>query len=415
MVLYFTPVLGLFGLLKHYKAEQTKWIRNIEYDFVKDNLIKVGNVTVKWTNGSDAINRWNGNEAPSYELYTIYSVGTYFKALIALNVLHFAIVLILKLKISKAFRKLNFVEKIIHLIENSSIPGCVEDWDAQRGNAQEHYHRMKSNKIEGLSVIGINGAFNLLYLTPLGILVYKVHERHMFLYETIGYLDQENTAYIKSILLLSGSLFYIIVSTLLGGYFFIKYNHSHHPFAGILDFSEEIQLDEIQPIPPNPDDELPVQLMENDSESGILNFSEEIQSEENQLLHPDDGVSLQLIENIPEAGDVTICVIPPIPVVEPHQPIVAHLTEKSVPPINIQPIAASMTDTSVPSVDFQPIAALQTDISVPPVNPEPIISPLTNISVPTDNPEQISAPPPHKYVDLKSIADPLIDKPVDPE
>ena len=121
---------------------------------------------------------------------------------------------------------------------------------------------MKSNKIEGLSVIGINGAFNLLHLTPLGILgtkiyslfilgtlsndltnftffsVYKVHERHMFLYETIGYLDQEHAAYIKCILLLTGSLFYIIVSTLLGGYFFIKYNASHHPFAGILDFSE---------------------------------------------------------------------------------------------------------------------------------------------------------------------------------
>ena len=56
MVLYFTPVLGLFGLLKHYKAEQNKWHRNIER-FVKNNLIKVGNVTVKWTNGNDAINR----------------------------------------------------------------------------------------------------------------------------------------------------------------------------------------------------------------------------------------------------------------------------------------------------------------------------------------------------------------------
>ena len=56
MVLYFTPFLGLFGLLKHYKAEQNKWDRVIE-NFVKDNLIKVGNVTVKWTNASDAINR----------------------------------------------------------------------------------------------------------------------------------------------------------------------------------------------------------------------------------------------------------------------------------------------------------------------------------------------------------------------
>ena len=57
MVLYFTPVLGLFGLLKHLKAEQTKWNWRIEQHLEKDNLIKVGNVTVKWTNGNDAINR----------------------------------------------------------------------------------------------------------------------------------------------------------------------------------------------------------------------------------------------------------------------------------------------------------------------------------------------------------------------
>ena len=165
MVLYFTPMLGLFGLLKHYKAEQTNWNLNFN-NFKGNDTIRVGNVTVKWSD----IDRWNVNEAPSYELYTIFSIRIYFFAFIALHVLQFAIILIMKLKISKPFRQLNFLEKFIHLIESLNIPGCVEEWDTQKGNATDHYHRMKSNKTEGLIVISINGIFNLLFLTPLGIL-----------------------------------------------------------------------------------------------------------------------------------------------------------------------------------------------------------------------------------------------------
>ena len=100
-------------------------------------------------------------------------------------------------------------------------------------------------------------------------------------------------------------------------------------------FVLEIQLEEIQPIPPNPDDDLPVQLIENDS----------------------------------EAGDVMVCVIPPIDPrlqgVEP-QPISAPLTDNPVSQIE-QPFAAPATDTSVPSIDLQPIAS-----PVPPVADKPM-------------------------------------------
>ena len=99
MVLYFTPVLGLFGLLKHYKAEQTKWDPWIERFFVKDNLIKVGNVTVKWTNGNDAINRsvtgFGYLKIKKYfcflskELKNFITVYSLFKILISFNRYHF--------------------------------------------------------------------------------------------------------------------------------------------------------------------------------------------------------------------------------------------------------------------------------------------------------------------------------------
>ena len=64
----------------------------------------------------------------------------------------------------------------------------------------------------------------------------------MFLYNSIGYLDEEQSAYVNSILILVGSLIYIIIATLLTGYFFNLYNNKHHPFAGILDFSEGTYL-----------------------------------------------------------------------------------------------------------------------------------------------------------------------------
>ena len=101
----------------------------------------------------------------------------------------------MKLKISKPFRQLNFIEKFIHLIENLSIPGCVEEWDSQKGNARDHYHRMKSNKTEGLIVISINGIFNLLFLTPLGILgtiIYLSHIINSTLYVMIFFSLQNS-------------------------------------------------------------------------------------------------------------------------------------------------------------------------------------------------------------------------------
>ena len=74
------------------------------------------------------------------------------------------------------------------------------------------------------------------FLTNLS--VYNVHARHMFLFETIGYLEEEHTAYITSLWILFGSLAYIMVATLLASICFNLYNNKFHPFSDILKVSE---------------------------------------------------------------------------------------------------------------------------------------------------------------------------------
>ena len=68
------------------------------------------------------------------------------------------------------WRKMNFLDKIIHSIENANVPYNIKEWDDGKGDAKEHERRMKSNWFEVLAVIIINGVFNSLLLSSLGYL-----------------------------------------------------------------------------------------------------------------------------------------------------------------------------------------------------------------------------------------------------
>ena len=76
----------------------------------------------------------------------------------------------MKLKWSKAFSRLNLLERIIHCIENAQIPYNVEEWDTGNGNAEVHKERMKQNQTEVFYLILLNCLFNCLLLIPLGVL-----------------------------------------------------------------------------------------------------------------------------------------------------------------------------------------------------------------------------------------------------
>ena len=198
MIMFFTPTLGLFSLLKHLQGEQIPW-DDVVLDMVgPDDLLFLGdNEPVKWL----SIDRWarnfsqpkfhqhpNGtlqrdfydnlilnpayldrkNGHPTYILYTYFSLGTYFLIFVGLILLHMMVVFIAKCLLSQEFRlNFNFLEKIIHSLENTNLPFNAKEWDDGLGNALEHLKRMQSNWMEIRAIIIIKGVFNLIFLSPM--------------------------------------------------------------------------------------------------------------------------------------------------------------------------------------------------------------------------------------------------------
>ena len=71
---------------------------------------------------------------------------------------------------------------------------------------------------------------------------YKIQERHTFLSNTIGYLQEEQDALNKVKLILILSILYIFFASLLEIICFYYYNDKWHPFNSILVTGENIQL-----------------------------------------------------------------------------------------------------------------------------------------------------------------------------
>ena len=69
------------------------------------------------------------------------------------------------------------------------------------------------------------------------ILVFMLDQRQTFLYNTIGYFEEERLSYVYGIILLSGSLVFMVLSNALAWLFFNLYNEKFHPFQQILDTS----------------------------------------------------------------------------------------------------------------------------------------------------------------------------------
>ena len=62
------------------------------------------------------------------------------------------------------------MEKIIHCIENLSIPYNAKEWDDSKDNARRHRWRMKLNLKEVQIMISIKTIFNCLLLLPMAYL-----------------------------------------------------------------------------------------------------------------------------------------------------------------------------------------------------------------------------------------------------
>ena len=62
----------------------------------------------------------------------------------------------------------------------------------------------------------------------------KISERHNILYETIGYLPEEQTSYEQVWIIANSSLVFVIFGTILEAILVVIYNEKVHPFKNII-------------------------------------------------------------------------------------------------------------------------------------------------------------------------------------
>ena len=66
-----------------------------------------------------------------------------------------------------------------------------------------------------------------------------MEERHELLWNTIGFLKMEQEALDRGQMIRNAALIYMLVGTLLEAFFFFLYNGICHPFAKILNDSDD--------------------------------------------------------------------------------------------------------------------------------------------------------------------------------
>ena len=219
IVIFFSPSLGLFNLLQHWKGEQVQWhpalmetflsnktvtfeglspiqvgsiFKTDRYGFpskelsfnatflerVKDKSFTIagelqfGNSSqIKWSKIDHSQRYINGTVIfPDYTLYTGFKLKTFFFIFIAISVFHVMIICLVKCCFAKGFWKFNLLEKFIHCLESSHLPYNAEEWDSPKGNAIAHIKRMKANQLEGFLLILTNLVFKLGMISPLYVL-----------------------------------------------------------------------------------------------------------------------------------------------------------------------------------------------------------------------------------------------------
>ena len=118
-VIYFAPGWGLFNWLRHCQSEQVLFdpiMLKKEKGYLKSHHSYPWNLIYRM-NMTDELNPI----PPSFTEYTLLSKKETFALFGIILGLQTFVVFLAKLLVSKPFRKLNFLEKVIHAFENTNL------------------------------------------------------------------------------------------------------------------------------------------------------------------------------------------------------------------------------------------------------------------------------------------------------
>ena len=109
-------------------------------------------------------------QPPSLELYTIFSIQTYFFAFWGILLLQTLTMFVVdKIWVTNVPKRATLWDRILHAAQKSSFPFPYTNWHQEKGSSFEHFKRKQAVQQEVLVAILINLLFNLILLLPLQI------------------------------------------------------------------------------------------------------------------------------------------------------------------------------------------------------------------------------------------------------
>ena len=169
IVFFLIPSCGLFSILGHWKLEQTPYSKKIKDQFEKNYMVYLYNSEpVNWTD----LCRYNytSDSGPDYTVYTYFNLQEYFFGFGVLLVVHVLINALGKITCSEDFRTngtSSFLLKLMHCVENTTIPTVWVDWDEREGTLEEHKERHDQVLTEMYTMMAIRTIFNAVMLAPI--------------------------------------------------------------------------------------------------------------------------------------------------------------------------------------------------------------------------------------------------------
>ena len=254
IIAVFIPSLGLFSVLQHWQAEQMPyWIRmigahgtdvfgNVYNKIAYNDTLELNglNKTVYWR----TLDRtdWSDPSRPVFPPYTFYTgltLGQTFVAFIALFILHFLVIILVKVLTTENIKNEKPLELLRHCLENMNIPVPYEDFDIRTGEISDYRARRRKVNREMLWIMMVNFTVNMLMLSPLiytGLKIDKIQTfiilslatnifgRHLFLMDTIGTRIEEEESYRTVIILLVILTIGVVLCSVLEMVFYLLYN-----------------------------------------------------------------------------------------------------------------------------------------------------------------------------------------------
>ena len=109
-------------------------------------------------------------QPPSLELYTKFSLQTYFFAFWSILFLQALTIFVIdKIWIRNVPKSATLWDRTLHAVQKSSFPFPYTNWHQEKGTCYEHLKRKKAVQQEVLVAILINLLFNMILLFPLPI------------------------------------------------------------------------------------------------------------------------------------------------------------------------------------------------------------------------------------------------------